>query len=50
MVMVLLISIQNKEVKELKKLYQATIDGDGAINFYSRCDNIPNTLVVIKSA
>ena len=30
----------NKEVKELKKLYQATIDGDGAINFHSRCDNI----------
>ena len=40
----------NKEVKELKKLYQATIDGDGVINFHSRCDNIPNTLVVIKSA
>ena len=40
----------NKEVKELKKLYQATIDGDGALNFHSRCDNIPNTLVLIKSA
>ena len=40
----------NKEVKELKKLYQATIDGDGGINFHSRCDNIPNTLVLIKSA
>ena len=40
----------NKEVKELKKLYQATVDGDGAINFHSRCDNIPNTLVLIKSA
>ena len=40
----------NKEVKELKKLYQATIDGDGPINFHSRCDNIPNTLVIIKSA
>ena len=40
----------NKEVKELKKLYQATIDGDGVINFNSRCYNIPNTLVVIKSA
>ena len=40
----------NKEVKELKKLYQATIDGDGVINFHSRCDNIPNTLVLIKSA
>ena len=40
----------NKEVKKLKKLYQATIDGDGAINFHSKCDNIPNTLVLIKSA
>ena len=40
----------NKEVKELKKLYQATFDGDGAVNFHSRCDNIPNTLVLIKSA
>jgi len=40
----------NKEVKELKKLYQATIDGDGAINFHSKCNGIPNTLVLIKSA
>ena len=40
----------NKDIKELKKLYQATIDGDGAINFHSKCDNIPNTLVIIKSA
>ena len=40
----------NKDVKELKKLYQATIDGDGAINFHSKCDNISNTLVLIKSA
>jgi len=40
----------NKEVKELKKLYQATIDGDGGLNFHSRCDNTPNTLVLIKSA
>ena len=43
-------SRMNKEVKELKKLYQATIDGDGGINFHSRCDGIPNTLVLIKSA
>jgi len=40
----------NKEVKELKKLYQASIDGDSSLNFHSRCDNIPNTLVLIKSA
>ena len=42
-------SRMNKHVKELKKLYQASIDGDGAINFHSKCDNIPNTLVFIKS-
>ena len=40
----------DKEVKELKKLYQATIDGDGALSFHSRCDGIPNTLILIKSA
>ena len=40
----------NKDIKELKKLYQATIDGDGVINFHSKCDNIPNTWVLIKSA
>ena len=40
----------NKEVKEIKKLYQATIDGDCASNFHSKCDGIPYTLVIIKSA
>ena len=40
----------NQEVKELKKLYQATIDGDRPINFHSRCDGITNTLTIIKSA
>ena len=40
----------NKKVKGLKKLYQALIDGDDVINFHSKCDNIPNTLVLIKSA
>ena len=39
----------NKEVKELKKLYQATIDGDGPINFHTKCDNITYTLVLYKS-
>ena len=42
-------SRMNKEVNEIKKLYQASIDGDGAINFHSRCDGIANTLVLIKS-
>ena len=40
----------NKKVKGLKKLYQARIDGDDNINFHEKCDNIPNTLVLIKSA
>ena len=39
----------NKRIKEIKKLYQATIDGGEPINFHSKCDNIPNTLVLIKS-
>ncbi len=40
----------NQDIKEIKKLYQATINGDGAINFHSKCDNIPNTLIIIESA
>ena len=40
----------NKNIKELKKLYQATVDGDVARSFHSKCDGIPNTLVIIKSA
>ena len=40
----------NKGVKELKKLYQASVDGDGPINFHTKCDGIPNTLILIKSA
>ena len=39
----------NKPIKEIKKLYQATIDGGEPINFHNKCDNIPNTLVLIKS-
>ena len=39
----------NKKIKEIKKLYQATIDGGDPINFHKKCDNIPNTLVLIKS-
>jgi hypothetical protein len=40
----------NKEIKNLKKLYQATIDGGGPEIFHKKCDNIPNTLVLYKSA
>jgi len=39
----------NKKIKQLNKIYQATIDGGKPINFHNKCDNIPNTLVVIKS-
>ena len=39
-----------RETKELIKLYQATIDGGDLTNFHRCCDNIPNTLVLIKSA
>ena len=39
----------NMKIKKLKKLYQATIDGGAPINFHKKCDNIPNTLVLIKS-
>ena len=40
----------NKKIKDFKKLYQATIDGGEAINFHNKCDNIPNTLILIESA
>ena len=39
----------NKEIKEIKKLYQATIDGGEPNIFHIKCDNIPNTLTLIKS-
>ena len=42
-------SRMNKNVKKFKKLYQASVDGDGPTNFHSKCDNISNTLVLIQS-
>jgi len=39
----------NKRIKRIKKLYQATVDGGDTINFHNKCDNIPNTLVIILS-
>ena len=38
-----------KQISSIKKLYQATIDGGEPNNFHMKCDNIPNTLVLIKS-
>ncbi len=39
----------NKKIKDIKKLYQATVDGGDPINFHNKCDNIPNTLVLVKT-
>ena len=43
-------SRMNKDVKKLKKLYQATVDGESSATFHSKCDGIPNTITFIKSA
>ena len=40
----------NKEVKEIKKIYQATIDGGEPEIFHKKCDNVPNTLILYKTA
>ena len=40
----------NKEIIEIKKLYQSTKDGGHCSQFHKLCDNIPNTLVLYKSA
>ena len=38
-----------KNIKKIKKLYQATRDGGSPPIFHSKCDNINNTIVFIKS-
>ena len=40
----------NKEIREIKKIYQATKDGGDSNIFHKKCDNIPNTLTLFKSA
>ena len=40
----------NKRVKEIKKIYQATTDGGEPEIFHKKCDNIPNTLILYKTA
>ena len=51
-----LLFIEKEIEKQLKKnvisydlLYKATKDGDKSENFHSKCDNIENTLVIIKT-
>ena len=39
----------SKKIEKIKKLYQATVDGGDSEIFHKKCDNIPNTLVLIKS-
>ena len=39
----------NKKIKEIKKLYQASLDGGEPSIFHKKCDNIPNTLVLYKT-
>ena len=38
-----------KEVKEIKKIFQATRDGGRPEYFHRKCNNIPNTLILYKS-
>ena len=42
-------NILKKEIKTIKRLYKASIDGGEPKCFHDKCDNIPNTLVLIKS-
>ena len=51
-----LIFIEKEIEKQLKKnvisydlIYKATRDGDKSENFHSKCDNVENTLVIIKT-
>ena len=39
----------NKKIIDIKKLYQATIDGGEGKIFHNKCDRIPNTLILIES-
>ena len=39
----------NREIKEIKKIYQATVDGGDSDIFHKKCDFIPNTLVLYKT-
>ena len=41
--------MMKRNIREIKKLYQATIDGGESKVFHKKCDDIPNTLILIKS-
>ena len=40
----------NKMVSGIRKIYQATIDGESSSKFHFKCDGIKNTITLIKSA
>ena len=39
----------NKDIKRIKKLYQAAVCWGDPNNFHTKCYNIPNSLTVIKT-
>ena len=39
----------DKKIKKIKLLYKASRDGDSAQNFHQYCDNITNTLTIVKT-
>ena len=40
----------NKKIKKMKMIYKASVDGDSSDSFHEHCDNIPNTLVLVKTS
>ena len=44
-----IIKNMKKNIKRIKKIYQATVNGGDPSYFHKLCDNIPNTLTIIKS-
>ena len=39
-----------KSINNWKLLYRASVDGFQSLNFHHKCDNIPNTITIIRSA
>ena len=39
-----------KPIKEWKLLYRASVDGFESVKFHEKCNNIPNTVTIIRSA
>ena len=39
----------NKKIKKMKLIYKATLDDDTSESFHDHCDNISNTLILVKT-